>query len=57
MVAELTLRPTCSVVVPEMMIVSSPSTTASSVGVSSSVSDALVWFAGIVMLVSAVFTV
>ena len=55
MVAELTLRLT--VVVPEMTIVSSPSTMASSVGVSSSVPVALVAFAGIVMLPSDVFTV
>ena len=55
MVASLTSRLT--VVVPEMMIVSSPSTIASSVGVSSSVPVALVAFAGIVMLPSDVFTV
>ena len=56
MLAELTLRPV-TVVVPEMMIVSSPSTTVSSVGVNSSVPSALVAFAGIVMLPSDVFTV
>ena len=39
-----------TVVVPEMMMVSSPSTTASSVGVSSSLPVSLVAFAGIVML-------
>ena len=54
MVAELTSRPTCSVVVPEMMIVSSPSTTESSVGVMVSVPVALDVFAGIVMLASEV---
>ena len=57
MVASLTSRPTAVVVVPEMTIVSSPSTTASSVGVSSSVPLPLMEFAGIVMLVSDVFTV
>ena len=57
MVASLTSRPTAVVVVPEMMIVSSPSTTESSVGVSSSVPVALVEFAGIVMLARDVFTV
>ena len=54
-VASLTSRLT--VVVPEITIVSSPSTTASSVGVSSSVPVALVVLAGIVMLASDVFTV
>ena len=48
MVAELTVRPT--VVVPGTVIVSSPSTTVSSVGVIVIVSVALVVFAGIVML-------
>ena len=55
-VAELTLSPTCVVVVPGIVIVSSPSTTASSVGVMVSVPVALAELAGMVMLASAVFT-
>ena len=51
-VAELTVNPTASGVVPGITIVSSPSTTASSVGVSVSVPLPLVAFAGIVTLAS-----
>ena len=53
-VAELTVRPTCVVVVPGITIVSSPSTTWSSVGVSVSVPVPLVAFAAIVMLAKVV---
>ena len=51
MVASLTLRPV-TVVVPEMMMVSSPSTTESSVGVMVSEPVPLVELAGMVMLAS-----
>ena len=51
-VADVTVRPT--VVVPGIVIVSSPSTTASSVGVMVSVPVPLVALAAIVMLASAV---
>ena len=53
-VAELTVRPTCVVVVPGITIVSSPSTTASSVGVTVMEPVPLDALAGIVMLASVV---
>ena len=49
-IASLTLSPTCVVVVPGIVIVSSPSTTESSVGVMVSEPVPLVEFAGMVML-------
>ena len=55
-VAELTLSPTCVVVVPGMMMVSSPSTMVSSVGVIVSVPLPVSAFAGMVIVLSAVFT-
>ena len=52
MMALLTFRPTCVVVVPDRMMVSSPSTTSSSVGVMVSVPVPLAVLAGMVMLAS-----
>ena len=52
--ADVTVRPTCVVVLPGMMMVSFPSTTLSSIGVMVRVPVPLFEFAGMVMLANVV---